>query len=134
MIRCPEPYPSGDPRPCARPSGHEGNHGGMTSAYHRFKPVRKVAEYLGTPGPEPSGTALTYAALDAYSDSVNKDQPCELVVVGEQVREDGVRFLTYGATKEYIEATTTFRDAGKGLHYYCPLCKKTGPHPATCKG
>ena len=116
MIRCADYFPASDPRRCQRPAGHEGDHGGMTSAYHRFKPVRKVAEYLGTPGPEPSGTALTYAALDAHAASVSTGVPCEVVVIGEQVREDGVRFLAFRAAKAHIETTTNYRDVGKGMH------------------
>jgi hypothetical protein len=102
--------------------------------YTAFKPPRSVRQYLGQPGNEPSAQALPWSVLDSHANSVTKGLPEEYVVIGEDVRDDGKRFLRFGATREYIEATTDFRqdDAGR-LRLRCPVCELwDGKHTKGC--
>lgn len=133
MNRCEAMFPPPDPRRCQRPDGHAGPHGHLTSIYDRFYPARAIAQYLGQSGVEVGGLALSPAALDARSASIASGQPCELVVIGQQRREDGTRRLVFGAAKTHIEATSDYRDEGRGLHYECPECgRRGGQHDRGC--
>lgn len=131
MIACTGWYGT---RPCGRPKGHSDDCGPMRMNYEPFKPVRSVREFRDVPGFEQGGTALTADAYAALATAKATGNPCEYVVMGRDVREDGVFFLRYGVTTDYIEATTDYRDDGTGLHYVCPDCgRKGGNHSRGCK-
>lgn len=103
-----------------------------TTVYHPFAPHRPLAQYRGQPGNEVNGQALSLMAYDALADSMASGKPCELVVIGEYVI-DGLRYLAYGATPAYIEATTEYRSVSGRLRLVCPECEeKDGRHLRSC--
>lgn len=105
----------------------------MNVVYHPFTPHRPLRQYRGQAGHEVNGMLLSPMALDALSKSVTSDIPCELVVRGEHVREDGVRYLDFAVTKAFIEATTDFLDENGTLRLVCPRCEqKDGRHLKSC--
>lgn len=99
-----------------------------------FAPHRSIRGYLGQPGNEPSGQALPWSVLDSHAESVVKGLPEEFVVIGEDVTDDGRRFLRFAATREYIEATTAFRqDEGGRMRLFCMVCSLwDGRHTKGC--
>lgn len=105
----------------------------MTMTHVRFEPTRKLTEYIGQPGEEIGGQRLTPAAYEAISDAKRTGKPSELVVTGEYIRSDGARFLTFGVTREHIEAVSDFRHHLGRLHYLCPDCGLwDGRHSKVC--
>ena len=78
---------------------------------------------------------LSFAAYDALALSMSTGKPCELVIIGEWIRDDGRRWFDYGVTTAYIDATTDYRydrDARR-LRLVCPECaQKDGKHTRTC--
>lgn len=96
----------------------------------RFKDPKPLTEYLenGRPiaGDELGWLILPPAALDAIAASKMSGRPCELVVTGEEWAIDGRHFLTFGASRDHIEAVTDYRDQDGFLHYICPECEKAG--------
>lgn len=107
--------------------------------YTRFVPAHRLAEYAGQSGPEVGGQRLTPAAYEAMSIAKASGNPPELVVVGEYVRDDGVRFLNFGVPTAYIEATTDYRfhkdhnSPGGRLMILCRDCGLwNGKHTKTC--
>lgn len=108
----------------------------MATVYTAFHPRRRVAEFLGQPGHEPNGTLLPFAVMDAHAIAVSTRTPEMYAVTGQRVRDDGTRWLDFGITREYSEATSNFRDLGKGkgLTYVCPSCEgHSGTHSKACK-
>lgn len=102
--------------------------------YTAFRPPRSIRQYLGQPGHEPSGQILPWSVLDSHAQSLTRGLPEEFVVTGEDVRDDGRRFLRFAATREYIEATTDFRqDEGGRLRLFCMVCSLwDGRHTKGC--
>lgn len=122
-------------RACMRPADHDGGCGLLQFERIRFRPPRRVADYLGIVGYEMGDQMLSPAALEAHGKSLSSGKPCSMVVLGEDRREDGVTFLNYGVPVEYIEAMTNFRaDPVTGeLRWTCPDCLlKGGKHTKTC--
>ena len=105
----------------------------------RFDKPRSVADYIEDgkplPGLELGGLILPPMALDAYAASRTSREPCEIVVTGEEWTADGSHFLTFGVSREYIEATTDYRHVqDKGLTYVCPECMEySGRHRKSCR-
>ncbi|MFN8631170.1 MAG: hypothetical protein U0838_12905 [Chloroflexota bacterium] len=107
------------------------------------KPVSDwIEDGAAAPGDEANGLALPWHVLDAYARSLVAGRPCEFVVVGEERHRDGRRFLTFAASREFIEQATEYAhelDASGqpvpgGLHYRCPSCLKSrGGHRAGCE-
>lgn len=105
----------------------------MTMTYNHFTPHRPLRQYRGQAGAEANGQMLPPYAMDALAESMTSDLPCELVVLGEYVRDDGVRFLNFGVTRGYVEAMTDFLDEGGRLRLVCPTCEmKDGKHLKSC--
>jgi hypothetical protein len=105
----------------------------MTMTYNAFRPHRPLRQYRGQAGHEANGTMLPTYAQDALAASMTSDIPCELVAVGEYVRDDGARFLNFAVTRGYIEALTDYLDEGGRLRLVCPQCEgKDGNHLKSC--
>ncbi len=105
------------------------------TTYTEFRPPRSVRQYLGQPGSEPNGQLLPWTVLDSHADCVTRSLPEEFVVIGEELHEDGRRFLQFGATTEFIEATTSWRWDGqtRQLRSWCPVCEHwDGKHSKGC--
>jgi hypothetical protein len=69
-----------------------------TATHRRFATPRSVYEYgfdkdgpIKQPG-SPSDYLLSWDAIDAHTRSFVDGRPCQLIVIGEYVREDGLRF------------------------------------------
>lgn len=81
-----------------------------TTKQYRFSPPRSVYEYgFDQDGPIPQvGTAtgflLGWDALDAHTEAFGSGKPCQYLVVGEEVREDGRRFPTLAINPAYMES------------------------------
>lgn len=81
----------------------------MTTKQRRFSPPRSVYEYgFDADGPirqagTVSGCLLGWDALDAHTESLTYGKPCEFVVVGEDIRDDGMRFPILGVSPLYME-------------------------------
>lgn len=130
----PCPRPTKDVRGCLRALDHDGECGTLHSTYIGFAWPRRIAEYRGHPGAEVNGMALPPEAYDALATATMTGKPCELVVMGEQNREDGVTFLVFGVSTAFIEATTDWRSEGKSLRLICPECTvKDGKHLKSCQ-
>lgn len=69
--------------------------------YHRFNPPHLLTEYTGKPGPH-AGNALPAAGYAAIAEHKTKGGSWPLVVIGEWVRADGVRFLDLGVPWAWI--------------------------------
>lgn len=102
--------------------------------YTAFNPHRSIRQYLGQSGHEPNGQALPWSVLDSHADSMTKGLPEEYTVMGEDTLDDGRRFLRFGATREYIEATTAFRQDENGrMRLFCMTCSLwDGRHTKAC--
>jgi hypothetical protein len=50
----------------------------------------------------PSGYLLPWEAIDAEADAVSTRRPCQFVVVGEYVRDDGVRLPELGVNPDWM--------------------------------
>lgn len=106
--------------------------------YFQFAAPRPVTEWIDSetgvlPGNEVGGRALPPHVLDSHSRSVCEGLPDEYVAIGEDRRPDGATFLRFAVTREYIEATTSFRQTDRGLVYVCPDCEGTsGKHSKRC--
>lgn len=101
----------------------------------RFRPPRKVAEYVGQAGHESNGQRIPTYVYDALSASKTSRIPMEFVVIGEYRRDDGASFLDFGSTTEHIETVTDYRWDGeaKRLRVICPACGlKDGRHTKVC--
>ena len=113
----------------------------MTTVIHAriivFDRPRPLTDYLenGRPmaGKEAGGLILPPLALDALAASKTSGQPCEIVATGEEWTLDGRHYLTFGVSRDYIEATTDYRHEKAGLAYVCPECgDKHGQHRKMC--
>jgi hypothetical protein len=104
--------------------------------YQKFQPYRSIRGFLGQSGNEANELILPNFVLDSHAHCLMNNLPEEYVVTGKTIREiDGMEFLRFAATREYIEATTDFRDVpGEGLIYVCPECEgHSGKHSRSCK-
>jgi hypothetical protein len=105
----------------------------MMSRHEPFAVVKPVADYLRLPGHEANGMLLSSMALDALARSKMTGKPCEVVVTGQQIREDGAVFLDLSANPEFIEATTDWRRDGRRFRLICPECEmRDGKHLKSC--
>lgn len=73
----------------------------LNTKYHRFNPPHLLTEYQAKPGPH-NGHALPAAGYAAIATQKTKGGSWPLVVIGEWVREDGVRFLDLGVPWAWI--------------------------------
>ncbi len=68
------------------------------STYRKFRRPRSIEEYgFDADGPirqpdSPSGFLLGWDALDAHAEAVTSSRWCPYIIVGETVRDDGMRF------------------------------------------
>jgi|PlaIllAssembly_1097288.scaffolds.fasta_scaffold04203_4 hypothetical protein len=96
-------------------------------AYPRPRPLTDFLDERGTPlpGSEPSGTLLSYAALDALAKSRTYHKPCQLVAVGEDRHPDGKVWLTFAISREWLESETDYRyiEGERYPVYVCPECE-----------
>ena len=107
----------------------------MELTYERFDPPRPLSQYVGSAGNELGGLALSPMAFEALAAAKTSDLPCELVVIGAWIDPTGRRYLDYGATTAFIEATTDWRyDRGRErLRLVCQVCQmKDGKHTKSC--
>lgn len=143
MNACPESYP-GSRRECNRPAGHGGAHGALHVEYRPYPRPRPVTDWIeedGTilAGHELGGLILNPAVLDGHARAVCDHIPEEYLVTGEDVREDGIRFLRFAMNVAWIEAKTDYRDVAEpgakpDLVYVCPECEgRSGKHSKVCK-
>jgi hypothetical protein len=51
----------------------------------------------------PSGFLLPWDAIDAESTALSRHEPCQYLVIGETVRDDGVRFPELGINPVWME-------------------------------
>lgn len=106
----------------------------------RYPEPRRIAEYVGQPGPEIGGLLLSPVAYQVLAESKTSGRTCELVVIGEdRIRNRdgsaGDRYLVYGVPTEYIASVTDYRwDAtARKLRLICPGCDlRDGRHTRTC--
>lgn len=104
----------------------------MSTEYHPFSPPRPVAQYAGQAGPH-NGQALDANAYAALATSKVKGGPCELVVRGEYVRDDGVRFLDFAIDPVWLELNSNYRRVDGRLRWVCPRCGlMSGQHTKVC--
>lgn len=105
----------------------------MTTEYVPFSPHRRPEEYVGQVG-QHNGLALPQYALDAIATSKLARQPNQYAVLGEWRRDDGVRFLDLGVTREWLEAVSNYRQDDTGrLRWTCPECGHlSGKHAKLC--
>jgi hypothetical protein len=135
--RCREWFGS---RQCQRPLGHAPDsdsnpaHGTVRSRYERFAFPAPVRQYIGLPGHEISGQMLPPSVYDAIASAKMSGRPCEYIVLGQQIREDGAVFLQFGVPGAYIENRTDWKVQENGsLRLVCPECSaKDGKHSRTC--
>ena len=107
----------------------------MALTYERYIPHRPLTQYVGQAGLELGGLALSPDALQVMGDAKTSGIPCELTVIGAWVRDDGMRWLDFAATTDYIEAMTDLRydREHKRLRLVCPDCgMKDGKHTKGC--
>lgn len=83
---------------------------------HRFDPPRTLYEYgfdargaIVQPG-SPSGLLLPNEAIDDHADSIVRGRPPMYWVIGEDVRDDGIRFPILAVTPEYMRWTGHVQD------------------------
>jgi hypothetical protein len=105
------------------------------STYVRFAPPHLLREYLGKPGFEMEGLALSPMALEALAEStINKTQT--LVVQGRWDYDDGRFYLDLAVPTQEVERLTNYRyDAdARRLRLNCPDCgMKDGRHKRGCE-
>ena len=105
----------------------------MNLAYLRYPAPRRVEEYQGQTGSEVGGSILPGFVYEAIAAAKTSGNPCQYTVTGEWRREDGVRYLHFGVTRDYIETVTNYRDTASGLRWTCPDCGLVGgKHHRTC--
>jgi len=103
-------------------------------SYVRFNPPHLLKEYLGKPGYEANGMALSWLALDELGRSKVLGHET-LVVVGRTDLEDGRSFLDLAAPTGHVEAVTDYRydEDARRLRLECPECgQKDGKHKRGC--
>lgn len=108
----------------------------MTGAtYVVFSPPHLLKEYLGKPGYEMGGLALSPLALDALGESKVLGREV-LVVHGRWNYPDGRFYLDVAVPTSHIEATTDHRwdPNARRLRIECPECgQKDGRHKRGCQ-
>lgn len=106
----------------------------MSATYTAFNPPHLLREYLGKPGHEVDGTALSRHALDALGEG--KVLGHEVMVVrGRWNYPDGRFYLDFAMTTAHVEATTDHRwdPNARRLRIECPECgQKDGKHKRGC--
>ena len=101
--------------------------------YVAFAPPHLLSEYLGRPGHEIGGQALSPYALEALAQSKTTRIPCELAVIGRHDYEDGRFYLDFAVTRAYVESVSEFRWDDGRLRLVCPSCGwKDGKHTRGC--
>lgn len=90
--------------------------------YDPFRPARPLRDWIVdgavVEGHEANKTAFPFHVLE----SINRPGVSEYVVLGVERFDDGAWFLDFGTSREYIEATTDFRDRDGLLVWTCPDC------------
>lgn len=103
-------------------------------SYTRFQPPHLLREYLGKPGHEIEGLALTPMALDALAEETMTGVR-SLVVIGRYEYDDGRFHLDFGVPTAYIASVTDYRwdEEARRLRLECPECgMKDGKHKRGC--
>lgn len=87
-----------------------------STEFRRFARPRTVYEYgfdkagaIKQDG-SPSEHLLPWEAIDAHAKSFVTGRPCQYIVVGEFVREDGVRFPDLAINPDWMESFSFRRD------------------------
>lgn len=106
-----------------------------------YRTPRTVREYgyedgqpVAQPG-SPSGFLLPWDAIMDQAAAVTERRPPAFVVVGEFVRDDGMRFPELATPTSHIELSTDYRwdSTAKRLRLVCPVCgQKDGKHAKGC--
>jgi hypothetical protein len=105
----------------------------MTTTYTPFSPPHLLKEYLGKPGHEISGLALSMGAMDALAESRVRGYDT-LVVQGRWDIDDRF-YLDFAVPTRHIEETTNHRwdQSARRLRLICPECDgKDGKHLRGC--
>lgn len=103
--------------------------------YARFTPPHLLREYLGKPGHEIGGNALSPLAFAALADSKVLGHET-LVVQGRWDYDDGRFYLDFAVPTGHIEAMTDYRydHEARRLRLVCPECEmKDGKHRRGCQ-
>lgn len=118
-----------------------GQAGDTMSGYRAFRPPQSVRDYGYVDGDlvveprSPSGYLLPWIAVDDQTDAVRERRAPAYVVIGEFIRDDGMRAPDLAVTTGHIEATTDYRwdPASRSLRLICPACGvKDGKHAKLC--
>lgn len=103
-----------------------------SASYVPFNPPHLLREYLGKPGHEIEGVALSPDALQALADSRVLGHET-LVAVGRWNYPDGRWYLALAVPTAHIESVTDYRWDGHRLRLICPECEaRDGKHRRGC--
>ena len=72
----------------------------------------------------PSGYVLPWEGIDAEADAVSSRGPCQFVVIGEYVRDDGARFPELAVNPAWMRDQGYVRTRATDWHQESAVCEK----------